>query len=84
MGWKNRATPLAAGGRSIRQDTAGVVFTTVPTAIFSDDAVFDHEIGILDALHIVHLRALKPSYISRENARQRPYIVYDGLHELIL
>ena len=52
--------------------------------IFSDDAVFGHEICIFHAFHVIHLRALKPSDISRENARQRPYIVYDGLHELIL
>ena len=45
-----------------------------------DDTVFDDQVSILDALHSVHLRALKLPHICRQYARQRSYVIYYGLH----
>ena len=78
-GIQNRATPLAAGGRS-DEVAEGVVFITTTTTKFGDDAVFDHQVCILDAFNGVHLGALKLQLSLRQDSRQGSYIVDYCLH----
>ena len=47
-----------------------------------DDAVFDHQICILDAFHMIHLSTLKLLYISRQYSRQCTYIVDNSFHNI--
>ena len=64
---KNRATPLAAGGGA--HEVGGVVLKTMnsPTTKVSNDTVFDSEIGVVDALDIVHLSTFQFIYTLWKN-----------------
>jgi hypothetical protein len=66
------------------QSQGGSTVFTTPTATtwpkLRDDTVFNDQICILDALHSVHLGALKLPHICRQYARQRSYVVYNGFH----
>ena len=46
----------------------------------SDDSVFDDEICIFDAFHLIHLGALKFENSFRKNTCQSTYIIYNSLH----
>ena len=83
-GVRNRATPLAAGGGA--HVVGGVVLSTMfPTTIpkLGDDSVLDDQISILDAFHMIHLRTFQPPDLRRQNSRQRPDIIYNGLHSIL-
>ena len=58
-GIQDRATPLAAGGGA--HEVGGVVLKTMnsPTPIVGNDTVFDCEVGIVEALDIIHLCAFQ-------------------------
>lgn len=78
---EKRATPLAAGGGT--REVGGVVSgTTVSGSLpeFGDNPILDHQIRILDALHLLHLLALQLQDSLRQYPRQCPYIVYYCLH----
>ena len=86
-GVRNRATPLAAGGGTRDEVVGGGVAETggtdaVHCTEFGDDAVFDHQICILNALDRVHLLSLELSDFCRQNTRQSANVVNDCLHAI--
>lgn len=65
----------------------GVVLNTTPTvapcAELRNDSVLDDQIGILDALHMIHLRPFQLPDFSRQDSRQCAYIINDCLHVVL-
>ena len=85
-GVQNHATPLAAGGGAHSSGMGGVVLDsrtcrTMPELFY--DPVFNHHICILDALHMIHLRAFQLQCPLRQNSRQSTYIIYYSLHKIM-
>ena len=79
----NRATPLAAGGGARAYGVGGVVSTFPSAAVRSEignDSVFDHKVCIIDTFHMIHLRTLEPSHVSRQYSCQRTDIMDNRLH----
>ena len=79
----NRATPLAAGGGARAYGVGGVVPTFPSAAVRSEignDSVFDHKVCIIDTFHMIHLRTLESSHVSRQDSRQRTDIMDNRLH----
>ena len=69
-------SPCGQGGSTVlNTDT-----TTIILPKLRDDPVLNDQVSILDALHSVHLRALKLSHIRRQYACQCSYVVYNSFH----
>ena len=79
-GLKNRATPLAAGGKSIREDTTGVVFQTTssaPTASSRINVTDNSALGLPRA--VVRMACSKGTYV-RAFARDLGEALGSGAH----
>ena len=79
-GLKNRATPLAAGGRSIREDTTGVVFQTTssaPSASSRINVTDNSALGLPRA--VVRMACSKGTYV-RAFARDLGEALGSGAH----
>ena len=79
-GLKNRATPLAAGGKSIREDTTGVVFQTtssVPSASSRINVTDNSALGLPRA--VVRMACSKGTYV-RAFARDLGEALGSGAH----
>ncbi len=79
-GLKNRATPLAAGGKSIREDTTGVVFQTTssaPSASSRINVTDNSALGLPRA--VVRMACSKGTYV-RAFARDLGEALGSGAH----
>ena len=79
-GFKNRATPLAAGGNSIREDTKGVVFQTTssaPSASSRINVTDNSALGLPRA--VVRMACSKGTYV-RAFARDLGEALGSGAH----
>ena len=79
-GLKNRATPLAAGGKSIREDTTGVVFQTTssaPSASSRINVTDNSALGLPRA--VVRMACSKGTYV-RALARDLGEALGSGAH----
>ena len=76
-GLKNRATPLAAGGKSIREDTTGVVFQTTSSASSRINVTDNSALGLPRA--VVRMACSKGTYV-RAFARDLGEALGSGAH----
>ena len=76
-GLKNRATPLAAGGKSIREDTTGVVFQTTSSASSRINVTDNSALGLPRA--VVRMACSKGTYV-RALARDLGEALGSGAH----
>ena len=76
-GLKNRVTPLAAGGKSIREDTTGVVFQTTSSASSRINVTDNSALGLPRA--VVRMACSKGTYV-RAFARDLGEALGSGAH----
>ncbi len=76
-GLQNRATPLAAGGKSIREDTTGVVFQTTSSASSRINVTDNSALGLTRA--VVRMACSKGTYV-RAFARDLGEALGSGAH----
>ena len=54
--------------------------TDSATTEFCDDTIFNDEVGVVEALDMIHVCACKLGHSFRQNSRQCANIVYYSLH----
>ena len=72
-------SPCGQGGSTVSTFPSAAVRSEI-----GNDSVFNHKVCIIDTFHMIHLRTLEPSHVSRQDSRQRTDIIYDGLHTVTI